>query len=146
MSSKGKSDCKLKVKDPLQFSSSAPPLGTQTTDPAKVIKQAADGERCRHWQQQQGQAFVGPPAFWLANKTLVAALIFLAVSVAPPVRDALFSKVFGTRIQDSNTYLLSTIISTRALLLKLGILLFWVVYAWNLFQIKAYVVEPIKLP
>lgn len=48
MSSKGKSDCKLKVKDPLQFSSSAPPLGTQTTDPAKVIKQAADGERCRH--------------------------------------------------------------------------------------------------
>ena len=40
--------CKLKVKDPLQFSSSAPPLGTQTTDPAKVIKQAADGERCRH--------------------------------------------------------------------------------------------------
>ena len=96
-----------------------------------------------------------PPAFWLENKTLVAALIFLAVSVAPPVRDALFSKLFGTRIRDSTTYLHITIISTIELL-WLGILLFWVetmkhlvdgyiVNTRNLRQIKAYVVGPIKL-
>ena len=98
MSSKGKSDCKLKVKAPLQFSSSAPPPGTQTTDPAKVVKQAADGERCRHWQRQQQQ---GRPC-WLARlmpgKTLAAGLILSCK--CGPLWDALFSKLFGTRIRD----------------------------------------------
>ena len=60
-----------------------------------------------------------PPACLLAGKQDPGGSPYIpSCKCGSPVRDALFSKLFGTRIRDSNTYLLSTIISTRALVAR----------------------------